>query len=418
LNDLNSEFTRRRFCITATAAAIGTASSRAFGESTSGSDALTWQMIATVDRARILSAAREYVDRPIQTITSFVSPRSPGGPHDFFSEADYFWPDPKNPDGPYVNRDGQSNPNNFNDHRKAMIRLSIEMPALTAAWTLLRHDKRQHADAQRYLTHAADHLRAWFIRPETRMTPNLEYAQGVHGVTTGRSYGIIDTLHLVEVARAASLVAPANLTANEQSALTAWFRDYLHWMKTSDKGMKERDALNNHAVCWALQAAEFARLIQDTQTREEIRTQYRTIFVPNQLGADGSFPKELARTKPYSYSIFNFDVMAGLCQSLEDGQPEDDLFRFALPDGRGICKAGAFLYPFLKDKSLWPYAHDVEHYDSLPVRSPGLLFCGVHCSQPQYIALWRTLNPDPTDPEIIRNYSIRQPLLWFVAKEG
>jgi hypothetical protein len=82
LNDPNSEFTRRRFCITATAAAIGTVSSRAFGESTSGSEASTWQMIATVDRARILSAAREYVDRPIQTITSFVSPRSPGGPHD------------------------------------------------------------------------------------------------------------------------------------------------------------------------------------------------------------------------------------------------------------------------------------------------------------------------------------------------
>jgi len=27
-----------------------------------------------------------------------------------------------------------------------------------------------------------------------------------------------------------------------------------------------------------------------------------------------------------------------------------------------------------------------------------------------------SLNPDPTDPEIIRNYPVRQPLLWFPAK--
>ncbi len=28
------------------------------------------------------------------------------------------------------------------------------------------------------------------------MNPNLEFSQGVHGVSTGRNYGIIDTLHL------------------------------------------------------------------------------------------------------------------------------------------------------------------------------------------------------------------------------
>ena len=31
-----------------------------------------------------------------------ASPRSAGGPHDFFSEGDYWWPDPEHPDGPYI----------------------------------------------------------------------------------------------------------------------------------------------------------------------------------------------------------------------------------------------------------------------------------------------------------------------------
>ncbi len=48
----------------------------------------------------------------------------------------------------------------------------------------------------------------------------------------------------------------------------------------------------------------------------------------------------------------------------------------------------------------------------LPVRSPGLLFSGIACREQDYIDLWKTLNPDPTDKEIIRNYPIRQPLLW------
>jgi hypothetical protein len=242
------------------------------------------------------------------------------------------------------------------------------------------------------------------------MNPNLEFSQGVHGVSTGRSYGIIDTLHLVEVARAAGTVASAMLSREENTALQQWFRSYLEWMKTSDKGKKERDALNNHATCWALQASEFARLIADSETRDQVYRQYTTVLLPNQLGVDGSFPKELARTKPYSYSIFNFDIMATLCQSLK--AVGADTFTFQLPDGRSICKAAAFLYPYLKDKSAWPYGKEVEHFDALPVRSPGLLFTGIACHQALYIALWKTMNPDPTDPEIIRNHPIRQPLLW------
>ena len=337
-----------------------------------------------------------------KTITAFHSDKSPGGPHDFFSQADYFWPNPKDPNGPYISRDGQSNPENFDDHRKAMIALSLRMPVLTAAWLLTKDP--------RYGRRAGDHLRAWFVTPATRMNPNLEYAQGVHGVSTGRSYGIIDTLHLVEVARAAGFLGPEAISPSDMEGVKTWFREYLNWMATSEKGKRERTALNNHATCWALQASEYARLIGDERTRSEIHQWFTGDLLHDQLGKDGSFPKELARTKPYSYSIFNFDVMAGLAQSLKgSGQ---DLTTFALPDGRGLCRAAEFIYPYLKDKSKWPYRKDVEHFDALPVRSPGLLFAGLACRRKDYIALWKTLNPDPTDKEIIRNYPIRQPLLW------
>jgi hypothetical protein len=92
-----------------------------------------------------------------------------------------------------------SNPENFIAHREALIRLSVQVAALAAAWRLT-HDRK-------YSDHAAAHLRAWFIDSETRMNPNLQYAQAIHGITTGRGTGIIDTIHLVEVARASSVLA-------------------------------------------------------------------------------------------------------------------------------------------------------------------------------------------------------------------
>jgi hypothetical protein len=115
--------------------------------------------IAMIDRDRILHAGNEYLQQSPITITSYSNPRSAGGLHDYFSEGDYWWPDPKNPSGPYIRRDGMSNPDNFTAHRRALIRLSLQMPALAAAWKLTGEKK--------YASHAALHLRAWFLDPKT-----------------------------------------------------------------------------------------------------------------------------------------------------------------------------------------------------------------------------------------------------------
>ena len=92
--------------------------------------------IRKIERQREVNAADEMLnDEPI-TVTASHSPRSAGGKHDFFSEGDYWWPDPANPDGPYIQRDGMTNPDNFVEHRHAMIRFSIHVAALTSAWRI------------------------------------------------------------------------------------------------------------------------------------------------------------------------------------------------------------------------------------------------------------------------------------------
>lgn len=393
--------TRREFLVRAGSAAAFLCNRRAWTmpQTTENSP---YEMVARVDRSRILAAANKYLSAQPITVTASRSPRSAGGLHDYFSQGDYWWPDPKNPGGPYIQRDGMSNPENFNAHREALIRLSLIAPALTAAWEL--------TGAKKYAAHASRHLRAWFVDPATKMNPNLQYAQAIIGVSTGRGIGIIDTLHLVEPARAATVLMKASALDNA-TEVQRWFKDYLEWMRTSGHGQAERDAKNNHGTCWVLQAAEFARFTEDENVRSWCRDRFRTVLVPEQISPDGSLPRELARTKPYSYSLFDMDVLCDICQSLSDAQ--ENLWAFATPDGRSVQKMMAFMYPFIKDKSKWPYRHDVEHWNDFPVRQPGLLFAGLAYNQSDYIALWKTLNPDPTVPEVIRNFPVRQPLLWL-----
>src|SRR6202789_2071000 len=347
---------RRRFLKTAAAAGCMSIANVTLGLSSHGGKSSAFRLVAETDRQRILEAAAQYVSETPLTIRAFPAKGSAGGLHDFYSQADYFWPNPKDPNGPYFNRDGQSNPENFDEHRKVMVALSIQMPALTAAW-ILTGDRG-------YGQKACAHLRAWFVAPETRMNPNLLYSQAVQGSSTGRSYGIIDTLHLVEVARATSFLS-GMLGAHDAVAVTSWFASYLDWLSHSERGIRERDTTNNHAFCWALQAAEFARLAGDDVARKDVYQRYQEILLPNQMDANGSFPRELARTKPYSYSIFNFDVMAGLCQSLKGLALDPPTFRLA--DGRGLCKAAEFIYPYLRDKSAWKWTRDVKHFDAWPV---------------------------------------------------
>ncbi len=391
---------RRRFCVTAAAAGVSARNLLA-----KDAPLITAADVARIDRVRILDAAGKYLAEQPITVTAYSSPRSHGGRHDYFSEGDYWWPNPKDPGGPYIRRDGYSNPENFNSDREALIRLSLIVPALTAAWLITRN--------KRYALHAAQHLRAWFLNPATLMNPSLTYAQAIYGITPGRGIGIIDTLHLIEVTRAARHLERAGVfTPKEASGLKDWFAAYLDWMRTSKNGKEEEAAKNNHGCCWVAQAAAFAAFTGNRDAMEFCRARYRAALLPTQLAPNGSFPLELSRTKPYSYSLFNLDVLAIVCQIASDGDAEDDLWQFRLTDGDCYKKAVDFMYPYIKDKSKWPYKPDVEYFDDLPNRQPSLLFAGLAYREPKYIALWRTLRPDPKTAEIIRNFPVRQPLLW------
>ena len=302
-----------------------------------------------------------------------------------------------------MRRDGRSNPDKFDGHRDALIAFGRTVPALAVLWDL--------TGEARYAEAAAAHLRAWFVDPATRMNPNLNHAQAIIGVNSGRAIGVIDTLQIIEVARAAELFARRGAPgyAAIRRDVDDWFAAYLDWLTTSPFGTQERDERNNHGTCWLLQVAAFAALLERGDQLEAARVRLRTVIVPTQVEPDGRQPLELARTKPYAYSLFNLDGLAASAWLL-GGR---DLIAWETGDGRSIARAIAFMVPYIEDKARWPFARDIEYWDGFPVRQPSLLFGGLALGRRDWIGLWQRLDPDPRVGEVIRNFPVRQPLLWI-----
>lgn len=348
-------------------------------------------------------AAMNINEVPI-TVTSYQCDRSAGGIHDFYSEGDYWWPNELDPEGPYVQRDGQTNPNNFVAHRHAMIRFSEIVANLTSAYTLTKDKK--------YIEAALSHVRAWFMDEHTKMNPNLLYAQAIKGVTKGRGIGIIDTIHLIEVIQSLLKMELWGVLSQEDILGTKeWVSAYLQWLTTHPNGLKEMNAKNNHGTCWVMQVAMFAKYTSNDTILQLCVDRYKNILLPDQMAEDGSFPRELNRTKPYGYSLFNLDAMSTLCYILSTDN--ENLWAYTTDDGKNMQKGIDFMLPFVIDKSLWEYTPDVMYWDEWPIAQPFLFFGSIGLNNIEYIKVWKSLEHFPTNDEVVRNLPIRNPLIWL-----
>jgi hypothetical protein len=72
----------------------------------------------------------------------------------------------------------------------------------------------------------------------------------------------------------------------------------------------------------------------------------------------------------------------------------------------------AYMFPYIKDKKRWPLEPDVMYHEQWPMRQAALLFAGLAYDKPEYIEVWKTLPADSDVDEVIRNFFIRQPVLW------
>ena len=191
----------------------------------------------------------------LSIVTKGAVPPS-GDKHDYMSQAPYFWRNPKTADGfPYIRKDGERNPEikRFPDH-ELMDKMIDAVKILSLAYYFTNKEE--------YAIKTTEILRMWFLDTKTKMNPNLEFAQAIPGLNTGRGIGIIETRGLTAVVDSIGLLKGSKAwTKADQRGLETWFEKYLSWLTTSKNGRDEAATKNNHGTYYDIQIVSFALFV-------------------------------------------------------------------------------------------------------------------------------------------------------------
>lgn len=299
-----------------------------------------------------------------------------GDKHDFMSLAPYWWPNPATHDGlPYIRRDGETNPQEatISDHAN-LFRLENAVHALALGYYL--------TGDERYARRAAVLLRTWFLDPATRMNPNLNYAQAIPGITQGRGIGLIGMRDIPRLLDAITLLSSSSsLTRRDRDGLRAWFSHYIDWLQNSRNGRDEAAAKNNHGSWYDQQLAGIALFLGNMRLARQTARTAEKKRISLQIRPDGSEPLELARTKSFSYSVFNLTALMRLAQ--EGQRAGVNLWKYQAEDGASIRAALDFLLPCALDSKPWPH-QSLNGIQSSSLVEP-LLLAAIAWKSPAYL---------------------------------
>jgi galactose mutarotase-like enzyme len=297
---------------------------------------------AVLERARLAMTRK-----PGSVMDKRTLPPS-GDRHDYLSLAPYWWPDPDNPAGPYVRRDGEVNPERATAafDRSALTRMISDAEALALAY--------HYTDDPKYARKAAEVVRTWFLDPATRMNPNMNYAQAVPNLAEGRPEGVLDTSGFTKVIDAVGLLGPSGaLKPKEVDALEQWFGRYIYWLRTSPNGMAEQAARNNHSLWYDVQLAQFALFARRPEIAEEVVRAFPRARIAAQFDPSGALPEEIGRTRSFHYALYALAAafnVADLAACLGY-----DLWNYSDPQGCSLRKATDFIAAYRDRPEKWPH---------------------------------------------------------------
>lgn len=297
---------------------------------------------------------------------------------DYYSEAPQWWPNPVDPGGPYVFREGHVNPERFTANLAALHSMADTIFTLGAAAYLF--------DDDRYGQRAARILNVWFINPKTRMNPHLENAQAIHGLNGGRPAGIIEGRFFIRAIQGMEFLAQTGAwDPKEQAAVHKWFEDYLRWLIQSKNGQQEKASSDRHAAWWAAQVAAGATFVGDEATARMAFDLYRDHIVSRQTVFEGNVQREELRAGPWETAA-NLEAFTMLCRIAE--VQGVDLWNARAKNGTTIGNLIDYMQPFLSA----PRKGGTEQTADLETDGLYFLaFAGMGLKRSEYITLYQRL---------------------------
>jgi hypothetical protein len=266
--------------------------------------------------------------------------------HDYVSQAPYWWADSSKKDGkPYIRKDGRRNPEIYLLHDGSQMgSLCNSVEQLTLAWYFTGNEK--------YTQKVKSLLQVWFIDADTRMNPNLNYAQYIPGLNDGRGIGIIETTGLTVIPDMLTLLRSSqNINSSLVSGVKQWYKQYLDWLVTSKNGKSEHSQINNHGTYYDLQVVDFALFTGNNVLAKQTLQQTTIARIDQQFTPDGAMPLELIRTKSWGYANMN---LWGWCRLAKMAALVNvDLWHEQTIDGKGIKTAISWLMPYALKQKAW-----------------------------------------------------------------
>ncbi|KGB74556.1 hypothetical protein CNBG_0394 [Cryptococcus deuterogattii R265] len=239
-----------------------------------------------------------------------------GDKKDYLSWAVYHWPDCSNVQNTtelteeevwdecdYVVRDGKVNPDiELVKDKQALQNMSNSVYLSAMAYL--------HTNDSQYTTHINHALHTFFINNDTRMNPNLNYAQVIRGPgdQMGRHTGVLDLACMAKIVSGVQVmrsIKPAEWQQETETGIMQWASEQLNWLYTSEQGLGELNATNNHGTFAVNQVCALNVLLnQNDACVTALEDFYNGIYL-DQIASNGDQPLESARTRPYHYRAFN-----------------------------------------------------------------------------------------------------------------
>ncbi|WP_181898361.1 alginate lyase family protein [Alteromonas aestuariivivens] len=299
---------------------------------------------------QLIEQANKELKKEIDPVTNKTVLPASGDTHDYHTVGSYYWPDESKPDGlPWVYKDGQFNPISNSaatdwQRRKEML---DSLGTLNIAYYFSDHEK--------YLEKAGEIVQVWFIDPETRMNPNVNYGKAIPGAAEGTNFAIIDWTDIGKVITSVQLLERAGLW-NEQNkvAMDKWFSDYYTWLTTSEFGILEDTRKNNHGTNYDYQAIGLMIYLGKIKQAEAKIEAAKTTRIAAQIEPDGSQPLELARTKSVNYTVNNLWALARIAD-LSRRNTSVDLWDYERETGASIKQGFEFVIPYITGQKNWQW---------------------------------------------------------------
>ncbi|AEL27539.1 alginate lyase family protein [Cyclobacterium marinum] len=271
-----------------------------------------------------------------------------GDIHDYTSMGPYWWPDPEKEDGlPYIRRDGEINPEfyDYKDHDEFGA-LMKSLNTLSKAYYFLENEQ--------YAQYAIRLIKTWFLDSETRMNPNLNYAQRIPGRTEGRGIGIIDTRRMAVLPDVLKMLsASEHWEVSMEKGMKDWLAAYVSWLVNSKHGKDEAVHGNNHTTWYFAQIIPLTIYLDQSDRADSLAKAGLPLILEEMIEKDGSQPAELARTISWNYSSMNLLAIMYFAQACE--KVGINLWDAVNEKGGSIAKGMDFLFQYTKTKNDWPY---------------------------------------------------------------